>query len=210
MEAMLRMLGSIQSPIGAHGRSRRRAAPPASIQLRRVARARTHRTLGQRHPTMAQGEAPAAGDHPGSAPRLAGALQDQTRTIHPRARTRRRRRGVVDRARGFFGASPATTGRGRGLERQHGVDFFGAEDRCTERTARMRDSAVEAEGRKPRNKGWVRRRRRGCMTAHTRLSPARRGIPTTATEAPATRASAARRVIGGEVRELGVCHSHIY
>ena len=84
--------------------------------------------------------------------------EDQTRS-HSRARTRRRRRGVVDRARGFFGASPATTGRWSGLGRRRGWTFSAPTISGTARTARMRDSefhAAQGEAElEPRNKGWV-------------------------------------------------------
>ena len=94
---------------------------------------------------------------PGSEPRLAGALQDQTRSIRARGL------GGGDEEswtgpEGFFGASPATTGRGRGLgSGSTGVDFFGAEDQRY--SADSQDEGFSRRGRGKKgnswNKGWV-------------------------------------------------------
>ena len=85
---------------------------------------------------------------PGSEPRLAGALQDQTRSIRARdseAATRSRGPGPKAssarprRRRGAVGDSGAAA---------RGLTFSAPRINATARTARMRDSAVEAEGRR--------------------------------------------------------------
>ena len=94
---------------------------------------------------------------PGSEPRLAGALQDQTRSIRARGL------GGGDEEswtgpEGFFGASPATTGRGRGLgSGSTGVDFFGAEDQRYSADSQDEGSGRRGRGKKGNswNKGWV-------------------------------------------------------
>ena len=105
---------------------------------------------------MAQGEASAAGDDAGfGTPSAGGAARPGA--IHPRAL------GSGDEEswtgpEGFFGASPATTGRGRGLgSGSTGVDFFGAEDQRYSADSQDEDLAVRGRGKKGNswNTGWV-------------------------------------------------------
>ena len=98
---------------GAHGRSRRRFVAAPEVQLRRVARARTHRAERERHLAVAQGEADTTSGRSArhGAP-ACGRRADGPGDAHSRARARRRRRlwvfaaAIAWRPRLWFGSGP--------------------------------------------------------------------------------------------------------